>query len=237
MAQKILVADDEVKLTLLVAGYLEASGYVVLQAHDGVAALGAFRENSPDCLILDINMPLMDGLSVAREVRKISDVPIIFLTARSDEIDRIVGFELGADDYVPKPFSPRELVSRVKAILRRQTAAVPHPDASPPASRLARGVVVIDTERRSLTIGGKQVVLTAAQLDILAFMMRHPGRVWSRMELLGASSGAAYEGYERTIDAQIKNIRKATGDDSESPRYIETVRGIGYRFMEQTDEA
>ena len=236
MAQRILIADDEQKILGLVAGYLEASGFVAVQAANGVEALKAFTENPPDCLVLDINMPLMDGLSVAREVRKISNVPIIFLTARTDEIDRIVGFEIGADDYVTKPFSPRELVARVKAILRRQASAhCTGPESA--SAKIVRGPVVIDLERRECSVSGKPVELTTVQMDILAFMMRSPGRVWSRLELLSPSSGSAYEGYERTIDAHIKNIRKALGDDSENPRYIETVRGIGYRFMEQGDEA
>ena len=232
MAQTILVADDEAKITALVASYLEASGFTVLQVRNGTEALKAFSEKNPDCLILDINMPLLDGLSVAREVRKKSGIPIIFLTARTDEVDRIVGFELGADDYVSKPFSPRELVARVRAILRR--VAAPAYGDSP---KIIQGSVVLDPEKRTCTIGGKQVELTTVQMDILMFMAKSPGRVWSRLEILGASSGTAFEGYERTIDAHIKNIRKALGDDSDNPRFIETVRGIGYRFMEQSHEA
>lgn len=236
MAQRILIADDEQKIVRLVAGYLESSGFAVVQAANGVEALKAVTGNPPDCLILDINMPLMDGLSVAREVRKKSSVPIIFLTARADEIDRIVGFEIGADDYVSKPFSPRELVARVKAILRRQ-APEPRVEFESASAKIVRGSLSIDLERRECSVSGTPVELTTVQMDILAFMMRSPGRVWSRLELLSPSSGSAYEGYERTIDAHVKNIRKALGDDSENPRYIETVRGIGYRFMEQGDEA
>lgn len=236
MAQRILIADDEQKIVRLVAGYLEASGFAVVQAANGVEALKAVTGNPPDCLILDINMPLMDGLSVAREVRKKSSVPIIFLTARADEIDRIVGFEIGADDYVSKPFSPRELVARVKAILRRR-APEPRVEFESSSAKIVRGSLSIDLERRACSVSGTPVELTTVQMDILAFMMRSPGRVWSRLELLSPSSGSAYEGYERTIDAHVKNIRKALGDDSENPRYIETVRGIGYRFMEQGDEA
>jgi len=232
MAQTILVADDEAKITALVASYLEASGFIVLQTLNGTDALKVFGEKNPDCLILDINMPGTDGLSVAREVRKKSNVPIIFLTARTDEIDRIVGFEIGADDYVNKPFSPRELVARVKAILRRGTM--------PPvgdSSKIIQGSVIIDPEKRTFSIGGKQIALTTVQMDILIFMAKSPGRVWSRLEILKASSGTVFEGYERTIDAHVKNIRKAIGDESDKPRFIETVRGIGYRFMEQNHEA
>jgi len=231
MAQTILVADDEAKITALVASYLEASGFNVLQTLNGMDALKVFGEKNPDCLILDINMPSLDGLSVAREVRKKSDIPIIFLTARTDEIDRIVGFEVGADDYLIKPFSPRELVARVKAILRRKVAPANY--ASP---SIIQGSVILDPEKRTCTIAGKPVDLTTVQMDILMFMAKTPGRVWSRLEILKASSGLAFEGYERTIDAHVKNIRKAIGDESDKPRFIETVRGIGYRFMEQKNE-
>jgi DNA-binding response OmpR family regulator len=228
----VLVADDEAKIVDLVANYLEAAGFRVVRAGNGRDALALFRDASPDCLVLDINMPGIDGLSVAREVRKNSDIPIVFLTARTDEIDRIVGFEIGADDYVAKPFSPRELVARVKAIARRHVAPF-----EKKATIVSCGVIVIDTEKRTCSIAGKTVDLTTAQLDILIYMMRSPGRVWTRLELLGASSGAAYEGYERTIDAHVKNIRKALGDESDRPRFIETVRGVGYRLMEPGDEA
>jgi len=186
----------------------------------------------PDCLVLDINMPGMDGLSVAREVRKKSDLPIIFLTARADEMDRIIGLELGADDYVSKPFSPRELVARVKAVLRRAG-----PKEGTDSARIVRGTVSLDARTRRVTIGGTPLNLTAVQFDILALIIREPGRAWSRLEILEGFSGSSYEGYERTIDAHIKNIRKAMGDDSDAPRFIETVRGIGYRFMEQKDGA
>jgi DNA-binding response OmpR family regulator len=234
MAQTVLVADDEPKIAALVSGYLEASGFSVVRAYGGMEALEAFASGPVDCVILDINMPGLDGLGVAREIRKSSATPIIFLTARTDEMDRIVGFELGADDYVQKPFSPRELVARVKAILRRVSPA------AGPESRdglLVRGTVIADPAKRALTVRGAEVVLTAAQFDLLVFMMREPGRVWSRLDLLGASSGSAFEGYERTVDAQVKNIRRALGDDSEKPCFIETVRGVGYRFMEQVHEA
>lgn len=228
MQRTVLVADDEAKIVELVANYLKADGFLAIGASSGTEALSLFAAARPDCVILDINMPGLDGLSVAREIRKASDVPIVFLTARADEIDRVVGFEIGADDYVVKPFSPRELVARVKAIARRRAA--PREGDS---RTLTRGIVSVDAEKRACTVAGKAVELTTAQLDILAFMMRSPGRVWNRLEILQASSGSAFEGYERTIDAHVKNIRKALGDDSERPRFIETVRGVGYRFMEQ----
>jgi DNA-binding response OmpR family regulator len=228
VAHTILVADDEAKIVELVSNYLKSEGFSVIGASNGREALSAIATHKPDCLLLDINMPEFDGLSVAKEVRKTSDVPIVFLTARADEIDRVVGFEIGADDYVQKPFSPRELVARVKAILRRRVNR-----AESPVGELSFGDIAIDPEKRLCTARGKAIDLTAAQFDILNFMMRSPGRVWNRLELLQASSGSAFEGYERTIDAHIKNIRKALGDDSDNPRYIETVRGAGYRFMEQ----
>jgi len=229
MPNTILVADDEAKIVDLVSNYLRNDGFSVISAFDGREALAAIKANKPDCAILDINMPELDGLSVAKEVRKTSNVPIVFLTARTDEVDRIVGFELGADDYVQKPFSPRELVARVKAILRRRGGKT---EAA--GEKFSFGAISVDPEKRICSVAGKPVDLTTAQLDILVFMMRSPGRVWSRLELLQASSGSAFEGYERTIDAHIKNIRKALDDDSDHPRFIETVRGAGYRFMEQT---
>jgi len=228
MGGTVLVADDEAKIVELVSNYLQADGFTVIGASNGREALEAIRVRQPDCALLDINMPELDGLSVAREARKTSDVPIVFLTARADEIDRIVGFELGADDYVSKPFSPRELVARVKAILRRRGAPT-----TTAAEKITRGELTVDTEKRLCSVAGRPIELTTAQFDILVFMMRSPGRVWNRLELLQASSGAAFEGYERTIDAHVKNIRRALGDDSETPRFIETVRGAGYRFMER----
>lgn len=228
MPNTILVADDEAKIVDLVSNYLRNEGFSVISAFNGREALAAIKANKPDCALLDINMPELDGLSVAKEVRKTSDVPIVFLTARTDEIDRIVGFEIGADDYVQKPFSPRELVARVKAILRRRGGKT-----ETAGEKVSFGDISVDPEKRVCTVAGKPIDLTTAQLDILVFMMRSPGRVWNRLELLQASSGSAFEGYERTIDAHIKNIRKALDDDSDHPRFIETVRGVGYRFMEQ----
>ncbi|HBE46339.1 MAG TPA: DNA-binding response regulator, partial [Spirochaetaceae bacterium] len=173
-----------------------------------------------------------NGLDVAREVRKTSSVPIIFLTARADELDRIVGLELGADDYISKPFSPRELVARVRAILRRTMQS--GKDTSQ-TELLRHGPVEIDLKKRLVRVSGETKDLTTIQIDILSFLMREPGRVYSRMEILEACIGSAYEGYERTVDAHIKNIRKALGDDSDNPKFIATVRGAGYKFMEQPE--
>ena len=236
MPIKILVADDEEKIAGMVGSYLEANGYAPLIANDGLRALALFREKAPACLILDINMPGMNGLDVAREVRKTSSVPIIFLSARTDETDRILGLELGADDYVPKPFSPRELVARLRAVLRRTTSS------EAPADRgndefIRQGPMELDFKKRSIKVDGRLRNVTTIQLDIVRLLMREPGRVFSRLEILEACAGSAFDGYERTIDAHIKNIRKALGDDSENPRFIATVRGAGYKFLEQPDEA
>jgi two-component system OmpR family response regulator len=231
LKQTILIADDEPKLVTLVEKYLQAEGYSIISCKNGTEALEAFQRQPIDCLILDINMPGQDGLSIAREIRKNSDVPIIFLSARTEEIDRIVGFELGADDYIPKPFSPRELVARVKAILRRRVHILETENVE-----IHEGALAINLPKRTVLLDGKPIELTAAQFDILVFMMQQPGRVWSRLDLLGASTGSSFEGYERTIDAQIKNIRKALGEESSKSRFIETIRGIGYRFREIDDE-
>ena len=239
MAAKLLIADDEEKIARMAGSYLEASGFSVVLAFDGAQALSLFASEAPDCLILDINMPKADGLEVAKAVRKSSNVPIIFLTARTDEVDRVIGLELGADDYMSKPFSPRELLARVRAVLRR----CPGGSLDPPVTSdegpalLKRGDLELDLKKRGASAGGRAVNLTAIQFDILRLLMREPGRVWTRLEILERTVGACYEGYERTVDAHIKNIRKALGDDSDDPRYIGTVRGVGYRFIEGPDEA
>jgi DNA-binding response OmpR family regulator len=244
MPAKVLVADDEEKIAKMVGSYLEAAGFEVLLAFDGGRAISLFKSEAPDCLVLDINMPVADGLEVPREARKASAVPILLLTARTEEVDRVVGLELGADDYIVKPFSPRELVARVRAVLRRSSggslaggaraSATPRDAAS---ASLKRGGLELDLRKRSAVVAGRSVNLTAIQFDILCLLMREPGRVWTRLEILERAVGASYEGYERTIDAHIKNIRKAIGDDSEDPRYIGTMRGVGYRFLERPDEA
>ncbi len=234
MPLKILVADDEEKIASVVGSYLEANDFRPILAFDGLRALALFKEHAPACMILDINMPGMNGLDVAREVRKTSSVPIIFLTARADEMDRIIGLELGADDYISKPFSPRELIARLRAVLRRTTM----PQQENKNMELVRhGPVAIDFRKRSVTVSGQPRTVTTIQMEILGLLMREPGRVFSRLEILDVCAGTTYDGYERTIDAHIKNIRKALSDDSEHPRFISTVRGAGYKFMEQPGEA
>jgi len=233
MSNRVLVVDDEEKIAKMVGGYLEASGYEPVLAFGSEEALRLFAAESPDCIILDINMPGKDGLEVAREIRKASNTPIIFLSARAEEIDKVLGLELGGDDYVTKPFSPRELVSRVKAVLRRTAAS----QARPPlpedkAMVLVCGDLEVDTARRRVLRGGTSVELTTVQFNILAFLMRQPGRVYTRIEILEGAAGIEYDGYERTLDVHIKNLRKALGDDTDTPRYIGTVRGVGYKLIE-----
>ena len=234
MPRKILVADDEPKIVKLVSAYLEAAGFSPLAARDGDEALERFRNERPDCVILDINMPGKDGLDIAKAIRRISDVPIIFLTARTEETDRIVGLELGADDYVVKPFSPRELTARVKAVLRRWSRTETVGRTAGEERILRQGDVVLDPVKHEVTVRGEKKNLTTVQFELLKTLLREPGRVFSRLALLEAALGTSFDGYERTIDAHIKNIRKALGDDGEAPKYIGTVRGVGYKFIESS---
>lgn len=231
MSRKILVADDEPKILQMVSAYLEAAGYSVIAAPNGALALDAFRKKAPDCVVLDINMPELDGLDVAREIRKISASPIIFLTARAEETDRIIGLELGADDYIVKPFSPRELVARVKAVLRRASRES-STGAEKDSDQIRCGEVLVDRVKRSVLVRGESVELTKVQFELLMTLIAEPGRVFPRAALLETTMGSTFEGYERTVDAHIKNLRKALGDDGDSPRFIGTVRGVGYKFLE-----
>ncbi|OHD82910.1 MAG: hypothetical protein A3J97_14470 [Spirochaetes bacterium RIFOXYC1_FULL_54_7] len=233
MAELILIVDDEKKIADMVARYLENAGFRTLSAFDGGTALRLWKQEAPDCVILDVNMPGLNGLDVAREIRKTSMVPLVFLSALTEEADRVVGLELGGDDYVPKPFSPRELVARVRAILRRSSQTG---QAAPAEGALHHGGLDLDPVKRTVQSGGLPLNLTAIQFDILALLMREPGRVFSRTTILHAASGSDFEGYERTVDAHIKNIRKALNDDDEHPRWIGTVRGIGYKFLEQPND-
>jgi DNA-binding response OmpR family regulator len=232
MPRKILVVDDELKMVKLVRTYLEGAGYNVVVAYDGQEALTVFRHEQPDLIVLDLMLPKIEGLDVARTIRRTSNVPIIMLTARSEELDRLIGLELGADDYVVKPFSPRELVARVRAVLRRTTE--PPPGQVAPARRqvITAGDLALDLGRREASLAGRRIELTTAQLDLLAVLAQRPGQVFTRMQLLEAVQGEAFEGYERTVDAHIKNLRRALGDDPRDPRYILTVRGVGYKLAE-----
>lgn len=226
--ETILVVDDEPKIVKTVRAYLENAGFRVATADEGQMALTVFRHEKPALVILDLGLPKLDGLDVARTLRRESNVPIIMLTARVDEADKLIGLELGADDYVAKPFSPRELVARVRAVLRR---AGGERELAPPP--IAAGDVQIDLERRRVTVGSQAVELTPTQFDLLAVLARHPGRVFTRLELLDRVQGYAFEGYERTVDAHIKNLRQKIEPDPKKPRYLLTVYGVGYKFSEQ----
>ena len=226
MGAKILVVDDEAQIVHVLRGYLEKAGFNVLTAYDGREALRIARQERPDLVILDLMLPEVDGLDVCRALRKDSDVPIIMLTARVEETDRIVGLELGADDYVTKPFSPREVVARVRAILRRTQPSISHEQP------LSVGELTLDPMKRTLTVRGKLVELTPTEFDLLRAMMAAPGRVFTRQQLLEASQGMAYEGYERTIDTHIKNLRKKIERDPRHPEYLLTVHGVGYKIRD-----
>ena len=227
MTQTILVVDDEVRIVQLVRDYLERAGFAVLTAHDGQAALALARIEQPDLIVLDLMLPGMDGLDVCRRLRQVSGVPIIMLTARVEEADRVVGLELGADDYVTKPFSPRELVARVRSTLRRASGQVG------PAALIRAGDVELDTDSLVVSVGGEPVDLTSTEFQLLATLARQPGRIFSREQLLEALHGVAFEGYDRSIDSHVKNIRRKIEPDTRQPRYIQTVYGVGYRFAER----
>ena len=226
--ETILIVDDEPKIVKTVRAYLEKAGFRVVSAGDGQMALTIFRHEKPALVILDLGLPRIDGLDVARSLRQESNVPLIMLTARVDETDKLIGLELGADDYVTKPFSPRELIARVRAVLRR---AGDEREAAPPP--ILAGEITIDRERRLVMVGDKAVDLTPTEFDLLVVLARHPGRVFTRLELLDRVQGYAFEGYERTVDAHIKNLRQKIEPDPKTPRYVLTVYGVGYRFAEE----
>src|SRR5436190_22487070 len=223
----ILVVDDEPRIVQLVRDYLEHGGFTVLTAADGPTALRAARTGRPDLVVLDLGLPGLDGLDVTRALRREGDVPIIMLTARTEESDKLVGLELGADDYLTKPFSPKELVARVRAVLRRVEGM------RQPADVIRVGDdVELDVARMEARFGGRQVDLTRTEFQLLATMARQPGRVFTRAQLLEAVRGVAVESYERAIDAHVKNIRRKIEPDPRSPPHLVTVFGVGYRFSE-----
>jgi DNA-binding response OmpR family regulator len=218
----ILVVDDEPRIVQLVRDYLEHGGFTVLTATDGPSALRSARTGRPDLVVLDLGLPGLDGLDVARSLRRDGAMPIIMLTARTDESDKLVGLELGADDYLTKPFSPKELVARVRAVLRRAS------EAAVPSDVIRVGAdVELDVPRLEARFSGRRVDLTKSEFQIVAAMARQPGRVFTRAQLLDVIRGVAIESYERAIDAHIKNIRRKIG-----AQHIETVFGVGYRFAE-----
>jgi DNA-binding response OmpR family regulator len=225
--KKILVVDDEPKIVQLARDYIDRAGFAVLTAGDGKSALAVARAEKPDLIVLDLGLPGMDGLDVARAVRKDSNVPIIILTARGEETDKLVGLELGADDYITKPFSPKELVARVRAVLRRLDSA----RAGQEIIHIAD--LTLDVPRMQVMVGDRAVQVTPTEFQLLAMLAREPGRIFTRGQLLDAIRGVAFESYERAIDAHIKNLRRKIEPDPHAPRYILMVYGIGYKFADE----
>jgi len=224
MAQTILVVDDEAKLRDMIRVYLEQEGYRVVEAGHGREALYVARHEKPDLIILDLMMPEMGGYEFMRAFSKEAATPVIMLTAKVEDEDKVLGLELGADDYVSKPFNVRELIARVRAVLRRSQKAAIEPDM------LRAADIVLDRAGRTVTVGQRAIDLTPSEFAILATLMAAPGQVFARLDLLDRVSGEAYEGYERTIDVHIRNLRSKIEPDSKNPTYIETVYGMGYRF-------
>lgn len=220
----ILIIEDEPELVRVLRSYLEQAGFTVLSAGRGDTGLSTWEHKRPDLVILDLNLPGLDGLDVAREIRRKGTTPIIMLTARVEEADQLIGLEMGADDYITKPFSPRLVVARVRALLRRSEAATAVPQV------LRVGDLEIDLDAHSVVSAGQLIDLTPTEFNLLATLVAQPGRAFTRLQLLEAAQGMAYEGYERTVDAHIKNLRAKIEADSKKPRRIETVFGVGYRF-------
>jgi DNA-binding response OmpR family regulator len=224
MPKTILVVDDKANVRTLVRDYLSEQGFRVTTADNGQNALYAARHDKPDLILLDIMMPEMDGYEFIRAYRKESEAPIILLTAKLEESDKVIGLELGADDYITKPFGMRELVARINTVLRRA-------GSTPPPSRVLRAAdIVLDQETHSVTVRGSEVRLTPSEFDLLAILMASPGRVFSRIELLDALQGTTFEGVARTIDQHIRNLRTKIESDPSEPAYVQTVFGVGYRF-------
>jgi len=220
----ILVVDDEPRISEIVRDYLERAGFTVTTAGNGADALSIARTKRPDLIVLDLGLPKMDGLDVTRALHKQSNVPIIMLTARVDESDKLIGLELGADDYITKPFSPKELVARVRAVFRRI-------DAAPERGDVVRvGDVTLDKRRMQVTVGTHGVDLTATEFELLATLARQPGRVFTRAQLLDAIRGVEADSFDRAIDAHVKNVRRKLEPDPRNPRYVLTVHGVGYKF-------
>lgn len=229
MSKKIFVVDDEPQIVKVLKAYLEKAGFQVVTASDGNAALSIFQHEKPDFLILDLNLPGMDGLDICRAIRRDSNIPILMLTARVEEADRLIGLELGADDYVIKPFSPREVVARVRTIFRRTTAEPSKTET------IQAGDLIIDPEQHIVTLMGRSIELTPTEFEILVTLAKQPRRVFSRLQILEQAQGDAFEGYERTIDAHIKNIRLKLEPNPKKPIYIQTVFGLGYKLEAGSD--
>jgi len=227
MNEMVLVVDDEPKIVKLAQDYLGRGGFHVVTAADGKTALAVVRRERPDLIVLDLNLPGMDGLDVCRALRRESDVPIIMLTARVEEADRLIGLELGADDYVTKPFSPRELVARVRAVLRRVQGGVHRPGF------VRAGDLEIDLHGHRVTRAGEPVRLTRTEFNLLATLAQHPGQTFTRAQLLDRLHGIAYDGFDRSVDAHVKNLRRKLEVNPTEPRYVLTVYGIGYKFTDE----
>jgi DNA-binding response OmpR family regulator len=227
MVKTIMVVDDEKRLVSLVQSYLTQEGYRVVSAYNGKEALAVAKKEKPDLIVLDVMMPEMDGYEFMRKHRADNNTPIILLTARVDDEEKVVGLEVGADDYMTKPFRPRELVARVRAVLRRAG------EKEPTAKLLKAADIVLDRDGRTVKVADTFVDLTPSEFDILTSLMSSPGRVYSRLDLLDIIQGVRYEGYERTIDTHVKNLRGKIESDPRAPLYIETVYGVGYRFKRE----
>ena len=226
MSKRILVVDDKANIRRLLQEYLTEQGYAVTTAENGKLALFTTRREPPDLILLDILMPEMDGYTFLQQYRQEAQTPIIFLTAKLEETDKVIGLELGADDYITKPFSMRELLARVRAVLRRTSEMASTPDVL----RVAN--IVLDKSSRQVTVGDQPVKLTPSEFDLLAALMRAPGRVLARQDLLEHLPGEVFEGAERSIDVHIRHLRKKIETDPQNPRYVETVFGVGYRFAQ-----
>jgi len=225
VTRRILVVDDNPKIVEVLAAYLVSEGFEVDTAADGDQAIAAAALRRPDLALLDVMLPGVDGIELTRRFQRDYDLPVILVTARSDEIDRLIGLEVGADDYISKPFSPREVVARVKAVLRRSERTDPED-----VGAIEVGDLLIDRLSRTVTVNGTSVALTRTEFDILATLATHPGRVYTRMQLMESAQGDAFEGYERTIDAHVKNVRRKLGDDPRAPQWVQTVIGVGYKL-------
>jgi len=226
--KRILIVDDEEMIVRTVKAYLDREGFKTYTAYDGEEAIRAYEDKGPDLIILDLMLPKASGIEVTRAIRAKSSVPIIMLTAKAAEADRVVGLELGADDYVVKPFSPRELVARVRAVLRR------YEGEGMEVERISSGGLEIDLKTREVTVDGRSVELTPTEFDLLAYLARHPGQVFTRLQLLREVQGYTYDSFARTIDTHVKNLRRKIEEDPKTPKFILTVHGVGYRFARES---
>lgn len=231
----VLIIDDDKKLCRLVGDYLEPMGYVVESAHTGVQGLEKARSGLFDVIILDVMMPEMDGFEVLKTLRRESDIPVLMLTARGDETDRIVGLEMGADDYLPKTFSTRELLARLKAVTRRCRRTPPSGEESPGEETLVLDDLFINQASHTVRLGSEMLTLTPIEFDLLVVLVKAAGRVLSRDQLLEATAGRCYEIFDRSIDVHISSLRRKLGDNPREPRFIQTVRSVGYMFQHQRD--